>query len=76
MTLITTESGTSIHASASWIQPIIRRDTTTTLLRLTRNEVLALIAELSRHHANPDGPNDEIILVVEGGGLYPQEVFE
>lgn len=63
----------SVHAISTAVgNPIIRRDTNTTVVKLHDDEVLALIAELAREVSS----GTSVYLIIEKNEIYPREVFE
>jgi hypothetical protein len=57
------------------LRPVMRRDVNNVVVRLDGQAVLALVHELTREFTDTDAIA-AIYLTVEGGDVYPQEVFD
>jgi hypothetical protein len=64
----------TLTVTPAYRRPVIARDANNVIVRLDRQKVLALIHELTREFQSD--AIAEVYLTVEGGEVFPQEIFE
>lgn len=72
--MITTSNDVDIFAMPALSAPIIREDANTLLLRLTKNQLLELIGELTTNISHYDAIT--VGIEFESKDFYPQTHFE
>jgi len=67
-------SNATLTVTPAYRRPVIARDAHNVIVRLDRDEVLALIHELTRELQTR--AIVEVYLTVEGGEVFPQEIAD